>query len=213
MHHSTEKPPAIVFDDHLLFAESFAAILERLGIFHSVQVFSRESDYVSFLVQNYNKPIYLFLDYYLPEKNALSLINETRRLNKKARIIIISSVTTTAIIENIITYQPEGFLIKTSSITTVLECLQEIKKGKTYICPDIRHIVSNGNTTIDRIPFTARELEMLALFASGLSIAETANRTNLSRHTIVSHRRKMMHKINAKSIAELLAYARRCGLI
>ncbi len=208
-----EKPIAVVFDDHLLFAESFSALLERLKLFQAVRSFSDENEYIRFLTKYYDVPLYLFLDYYLPENNALTLINDTRRLNKKVRVIVISSATTPAIVNHILTYQPQGFISKSSSTDIVLDCLRTIAQGKPYLCPVIQDIVSTHIAVKDGIPFTARELEMLQLFASGLSISQTAERTNLSKHTIVSHRRKMMDKARAKSITELLAYARRNELI
>jgi len=208
-----EKPIAVVFDDHLLFAESFSTLLERLKLFRTVRAFRDEGDFIRFLTKNYNIPLYLFLDYYLPESNALTLINDTRRLNKKARVVVISSVMNPTIVNHILTYQPQGFISKSCGLDTVMDCLNAIARNETYICPVIQEVIDNQPSIKSNIPFTARELEMLQYFAKGLSIANTAKITNLSKHTIVAHRRKMMNKVNTKSITELLAYARRQGLI
>ena len=55
---------------------------------------------------------------------------------------------------------------------------------------------------------------------SGLSRLEitlerntTAEKFFLSKHTVVSHRRKMMKKTNTNTITELLSYVRKTGLI
>jgi len=208
------NPIAVVYDDHLLFAESFSAVLERLNLFRSVHLFAGdEHAYLQFLIKHFDVPIYLFLDYYLPEKNALTLINETRRINKKARIIVVSSVSSPSIVHHILTYNPSGFLSKSCGVDVVIECLQTIAQGKTYICPKIQAVMDTKLLPADEILFTARELEMLYYFAQGLSIIETANRTHLSKHTIVAHRRKMMMKAHVNSITELLAYARNKELI
>lgn len=211
---SLESPIAVVYDDHLLFAESFSAVLERFKLFKSTHIFvSDEQGYLQFLVKHFDEPIYLFLDYYLPQKNALSLINETRRINKKAKIIIVSSVTTPSIIAYISTYKPNGFLSKSAGVDMVIGCLHAISQNKTYISREVQEIIDTKLLPADDIPFTARELEMLHYFAMGLSIVETANRTHLSKHTVVAHRRKMMTKANVNSITELLAYARDKELI
>jgi len=205
---------AVVYDDHLLFAESFCAVLERLNLFKSAHLFvSDDHSYLHFLVKHFDVPIYLFLDYYLPQKNALVIINETRRINKKARIIVVSSVSTPSIINHILTYNPNGFLSKSCGVDVVIACVQTIAQGKTYICPQIKEVMETKLLPENEIPFTARELEMLHYFAQGLSIIETANRTHLSKHTIVAHRRKMMTKAGVNSITELLAYARKKELI
>ncbi len=212
--HSLAKPLAVVYDDHLLFAESFSAVLERLDLFKSVHLFTDdEHAYLQFLIKHYDAPIYLFLDYYLPKKNALSLFNETRRINKKARIIVVSSVSTPSIVSHILTHNPDGFLSKSCGVDVVISCLKTIARGQTYVCPEIREVIDTKLLPGNEIPFTARELEMLHYFSTGLSIIETANRTNLSKHTIVAHRRKMMTKAKVNSITELLAYARGKELI
>ncbi|PPL01084.1 response regulator transcription factor [Parapedobacter indicus] len=212
--HPIGSPIAVIYDDHLLFAESFSAVLERLTLFKSVHVFvGDEQAYLRFLVKNFDEPVYLFLDYYLPQKNALTLINETRRINKKARVIIVSSVSTPSIINHILTYDPDGFLSKSSGVDIVVDCLRTMSEGQLYICPVIREIINTKSLPTDTVPFTARELEMLHYFAQGLSIIDTATRAHLSKHTIVAHRRKMMTKAQVNSITELLAYARSKELI
>lgn len=212
--HPIGRPIAVIYDDHLLFAESFSAVLERLALFKSVHVFvGDEQAYLRFLVKRFDEPVYLFLDYYLPQKNALTLIKETRRINKKARIIVVSSVASPAIINHILTYDPDGFLSKSCGVDIVIDCLRSIAKAELYICPVIREVINTKSVATNDIPFTARELEMLHYFAQGLSIIDTATKTHLSKHTIVAHRRKMMTKAQVNSITELLAYARNKELI
>jgi len=211
--HSLGNPIAIVYDDHLLFAETFAAVLEKLRLFKSVHLFADdEHAYRQFMVKHFDVPVYLFLDYYLPQNNALTLISETRRINKKARIVVVSSITTPSLIAHILTYSPHGFISKSCGVDIVIECLRTISQGERYMCPVTREIASS-EPRVDEVPFTARELEMLRYFAQGLSVIDTANKTHLSKHTVVAHRRKMMTKAGVNSITELLAYARNKELI
>ena len=211
---SLGNPIAIVYDDHLLFAETFAAVLEKLQLFKSVHLFADdEQAYRQFLVNYFDVPVYLFLDYYLPKNNALALISETRRINKKARIVVVSSITAPSLITHILTYSPHGFISKSCGVDIVIDCLRTVSQGERYMCPITREIARMESLPVDEIPFTVRELEMLQHFAQGLSVIETANKTHLSKHTVVAHRRKMMSKAQVNSITELLAYARNKELI
>lgn len=203
---------AIIVDDHKLFAESFSTLIERSGFFQYVKVFNERKGVINCLLEQERLPLYVFLDYYLEGENALSLIHEIKILCKRAHIIMISSATNTHVIANALKYEPEGFISKSCGIEVVLECIQAIKKGERFICPVTEQLLK-GTEEILEIPFTARELEILEDFAQGLSIDETARKRFLSKHTIVAHRRKMMSKVKAKSITELLAYARNIGLI
>ncbi|SKA44513.1 DNA-binding response regulator, NarL/FixJ family, contains REC and HTH domains [Chitinophaga eiseniae] len=203
---------AIVFDDHLLFADSFSALIERLEIFRSVHTLCEEQELTQFLMKHSGVPVYLFLDYYLKNQNALPLINVARRLNKRITVIIVSSVASPTAITNILSYSPNGLISKSSGFDAVLECLTIIGRGEQYISPEVAEINTNSNLK-SVMPFSAREMEILQYFASGLSIAQTAERTYLSKHTIVAHRRNMMAKVNVNSITALLSYARKHELI
>lgn len=204
---------AIVFDDHHLFSDSFSALIERLELFRFVDTCDDERELIKFLVRHSQTPVYLFLDYYLKNnKNALPLINEAKRLNRQVNVIVVSSVINPVIVANILNYHPQGLVSKSSGFNIILQCLDTVGRGEQYFCPVISEIVADISHT-SNIPFTVRELEILQYFAQGLSIAQTAEQTHLSKHTIVSHRRKMMAKVKANSITELLAYARNKELI
>lgn len=207
-----EKTIAIVFDDHLLFADSFSALIERLELFKAVHTFNDKKTFINFLIKHSETPIYLFLDYYIKNENSLTLLNEAKRLNRQIIIIVMSSVASPVAVTNILDYRPQGFLSKSSGFNNVLQCLNTIAQGNQYICPVISEIIEQTHHN-QKTPFTARELEILQYFAQGLSIASTAEKAHLSKHTIVAHRRKMMSKINVNSITELLSYARLQELI
>lgn len=203
---------AIVFDDHKLFSDSLSALIERLGLFHSVHTLSDTRELTNFLIGYSKERIFLFLDFYLEEQNSLPLINEVRRMSDNVKIVMLSSVTNWGTIAHIMSYRPNAFISKTSGLSTVLSCISAVSKGKTYLCPVITEIMNSAEEA-SPIPFTAREMDMLYHFSQGNSIQETAEKAHLSKHTVVSHRRRMMEKTNSKSITELLAYARKLNII
>ncbi|WP_057939198.1 LuxR C-terminal-related transcriptional regulator [Algoriphagus resistens] len=207
-----KQQKAIIFDDHRLFSDSFSSILEKAEIFTSVHSFFDEKLLIRFLMLESPNPTVLFLDFLLVERNSLHLINETRRLNRNLKIIIVSGVTSPALVKSILNYRPQGFISKFSGFDMVVECLNKNADGRQFICPEIKKILS----TVDRatqIHFTSRELQLLQYFDQGNSIMKTAELVHLSKHTVVSHRRTMMKKANCNSITELLAFARQHGLI
>lgn len=206
--HKLKNTIAIVFDDHQLFVDAFASFIEKMKIYHSVYTFSDEQELTHFLIKNNNAPIHLFIDYYLKDSTSLMMMNDAKRVVKKIKIIYISSNLNAVEIQHTLSYKVDGFISKNSDISTVLECIKKLNLNQQYLCPVIKKILSENEKCTD-IGFTAREIEMLHYFNRGMSIAETADKTNLSKHTIVAHRRNMMQKTNSKSITELLAYARK----
>ena len=201
----------IVVDDHQLFADSFSALLEKTQIFQEVHIIPDPKDFMQYLMKNPKKEIYLFLDYYLGDVIGIEMINDIRRLNKKINVIVVTSVTNPATIQMIKSYKPEGIISKASGFDTILDSIQNVEKGKIYCCPVIDEHLKK--LPADNIVFTLREIELLKLFSEGLSIVATAQKLFISKHTVVSHRRKMMAKVQCKTITELLTYARKHGII
>ena len=62
-------------------------------------------------------------------------------------------------------------------------------------------------------PFTKRELEVIRLLAQGLSSKLIADKLNLSKDTVDTHRRKMLKKAEAYNTTELLNYCKEIGVI
>lgn len=65
----------------------------------------------------------------------------------------------------------------------------------------------------DVLPPTARELEVLALVASGKSTKEVAHLLCVSYKTAASHRFRVMEKLHARNAADLTRAAIRMKLI
>jgi DNA-binding NarL/FixJ family response regulator len=60
---------------------------------------------------------------------------------------------------------------------------------------------------------TTREREVLQLLAEGRSNKEVATVLDLSLHTVETHRSHVMQKLNLHSVAEMILYAIRKGVI
>lgn len=201
---------ALILDDHKLFADSFAILLERGLKFDVVKTFSDEGEFMNFYLQNEKSEQLIFLDFYLKNGFSLQLLNEIRRVDKRAKVIITSSVINPKLIQSILDCEPDGIISKSSGIKELLDCLNTIWDDRVYISPDISHILSL-NSLETKVRFSPKELNLLAYFRKGYSIEDAAKLFSLSKHTIISHRRKMMAKTNAKSITELIHFAEKYG--
>ena len=202
---------AVVLDDHRLFADSFALLLQKECGIDMVQAFSETEGFYQFLRAFGQGELYVFLDYYFPQENGLVLSMEIKRLNSKAKVIFVTSATSESVIRSILQYRPNGLLSKSCDMATLVACMDQIRAGGFYVGPRLMKILENN--VVVEASFTPRELELLKYFSKGYSIAETANHTFLSPHTIVAHRRKMMAKARCNRIEQLLSYAQQHQLL
>lgn len=203
---------AVLVDHHLLFADAFAALLEKIGFFERVYILNDEKKRMNFFLHNSRKEVYLFLDYYLGDHLGIDVVNDVRRFNKNTKVVFVSSITKMVAIRTIMASQPEGFVSKSAGFDIILECLDKLNRNETYYCSIITDIL-NQTEKHEEALLTLREIEILEYFAKGFSVNETADKFFLSKHTIVAHRRKMMKKTKTNSITDLLSYVRKTGLI
>lgn len=60
---------------------------------------------------------------------------------------------------------------------------------------------------------SARELEVAVLLARGLMNKEIADRLNISITTVITHRKNIMEKLRARSLADIIIYVVMNGLV
>lgn len=208
----SENSRAVILDDHRIFGDAFSMLLEKLNHFKSVHPFNNERDFLNFVRAYRNDSLFLFIDFYLKDQNALSIINTVKKLSKNNKIIVISGLTNPQLAKTILSYEPHGFISKSSSLDIIEKCISTVNDRKNYTCPEIKNIIQAVGE-LKEIPFTKKELYLLEYFSKGMTIDQTAEKTFLSRHTIIAHRRKMMEKTNTRSITELLAFCRKLDLL
>lgn len=202
---------AVILDDQKIVAFSFELLLKRECQIDLVQSFNRGNDLFQFLYAFGKEELLVFLDYYLQDENGLSVLTEIKRINGSAKVIFLTGATAPAVLASMLQYRPDGLLSKSCELAEIQACLAAVNSRQTFICREFEHILSSNDKRVET--FTPREIEVLQYFSNGYSVAETASKTFLSPHTVVTHRRKMMAKAGCQTIAQMLKYAREHHLI
>ncbi len=75
------------------------------------------------------------------------------------------------------------------------------------------HCNNNATNSYKDEQLSKREIEVLSYIAKGLSSKETADKLNISIHTVNTHRKNIMEKTGIRSLAGLTIYAVSKGII
>ncbi len=83
-----------------------------------------------------------------------------------------------------------------------------------YLSPSMDRIMRNTGSVSGRPPvLSAREVEVIRLFASGLSVNEIAEKLSRSKKTISTQKSSAMQKLGIERDVDLVRYAISCGLV
>jgi DNA-binding NarL/FixJ family response regulator len=114
-----------------------------------------------------------------------------------------------------------GYLLKVSPEADVLEAVRAVAAGKTYFSPSIKkllveeYVVEAQRRGVEDSYdlLSRREKEILQILASGKTNREIADLLFISVTTVETHRNNIFQKLNLHSLAELILYAVRKGLV
>lgn len=152
----------------------------------------------------------VLLDVDLIEVKGVQLIKEIRQLNNNCTIFIYSPSSCDAHLQ--ISYQKgaNGFLSKEQSVQELLTHIDRQQKEQEFIMPEGFQIESFTKTAKK---ISERQLSILLLLRSGISIQEIAEHMDLSHNTIKTHLRLLYKKLEARNRIDCLNKAEVLGVL
>lgn len=109
-----------------------------------------------------------------------------------------------------------GFLFKNCSGEEVLKAVGAVTAGERFYCNQIFDLLMHARAGVPQgqpTELTPREIVIIRQVALGKSTAEIAQELHLSPHTISTHRKNILKKLQIKSPVELVTYAYDLGLM
>ncbi len=165
-----------------------------------------------------HKPDLLIVDYDIPGYITKSDLSDAREISPATRQLVISSDNNKTNILEVLQSGVIGYLTKECSREEILMATYAVARGEKFFCHKILNIIMEKHfspevTVASPTVLTARETEILALLASGYSTQKVADELHLSPHTVHTHRKSIIRKLNIKSPTEFVIYALDFGLI
>ena len=106
---------------------------------------------------------------------------------------------------------------KSDAISYLIPAIHAAATGGTYYSPSIQNSMRVRNvdtrTGLALQPLSKRELEVVRLYASGLTVNEIAARVNRSKKTISTQKARAMQKLGIERDVDLLRYAMEHGMV
>lgn len=206
----------LLADNQPLTAAGLVTFLSASESISIVEEVRRRDQFESLLRKH--TPELLIADYNLVNYITREDLQSVKDISPQTNILVISSDNNKANILNVLQLGVKGYLTKECSREEVLMAIQSTAKGEKFFCHKILDIIMEKHFTPepeagDPTILTVRETEILKLIASGKSTQVVADELYLSPHTVHTHRKSIIKKLNIKSPTEFVIYAMDFGLI
>ena len=204
----------LIADDHKVLLDGFVSLFrdqEDIGV---VGVASNGLQVIDIL-QGTEVDIVL-LDINMP---ALNGVETARRITKEfpsTKIIALSMYKEASYVRRMKENGAMGYILKDDSADEMIEAIRQVKKGEEYFSSQLKDLLLSQVLTSKKSSdarLTRREKEVLTHIADGHSNKEIADKLFVSTHTVDSHRKNLLAKLEAKNTAELVKKAMERGII
>src|SRR6266481_6246904 len=157
-----------------------------------------------------HRPDVTLLDLRMPKLDGVAVIDEIRKEDTSARIIMLTTYDTDNEIYRAIKAGAKGYLLKDARREELLECIRKVNRGETSIPHTLLEKLAAGMSSE---PLTGRELGVLTLLARGKSNKEIGANLFISETTVKGHLRNIFTKLNVLSRTEAITVASRRGIV
>jgi DNA-binding NarL/FixJ family response regulator len=211
----------LVVDDHDLVRAGISRLLDD---FPDLAVVGEAGSAQGALTQALAlRPDVILMDIDMPEEDGIAATRRIRQRLADARIIMLTMHGSEQYVLNAIRAGAYGYLLKDASADELVGAIRAVAADGAVITPrlarrmldDFAQQQPSGEPEKGRAPdqLSPREVEILALIASGESSRTIAQRLYLSENTVKHHTSNIFQKLHVRHRSQAAAEAVRRGLI
>jgi DNA-binding NarL/FixJ family response regulator len=198
----------LVADDHVTVREGLAAMIGRQPDMTVVGEAANGREATD--LWRKHRPDVALLDLRMPLMDGVGAMDEIRRQDASARVILLTTFDTDNEVSRAIKAGAKGYLLKDAPREELLGSIRKVHSGETSISPALVAKLAAG---LSSETLTGREREVLSMLARGKSNKEIGANLFISETTVKSHLRSIFNKLNVISRTEAVASASRRGLV
>jgi len=167
------------------------------------------------------RPDFAILDMSMPEMSGLEATRQILKKQPQLNILIFTMHETERVIVDVMEAGARGVVLKSDVGENMVAAVESISKGRRFFTSRVAETVVEAylskrvekDDSPSQFILTAREREVVQLLAEGKSNKEVADRLGISSRTAEGHRSEIMRKLKLSSLAELVRFAVRNGIV
>jgi two-component system, NarL family, response regulator NreC len=203
----------VLADDHTIVRSGLRMLLDAEDGLHVVAEAGDVAEAVR-KVRAY-KPDVLVLDLSMPGGPSLAAFPSLQEASPRTAIVVLTMEDEPRFARAAMRAGALGFVLKEAADTELVQAVNAAAAGVRYLDPQMGALIAAEPEASTALPdgLSEREGEVLRLVVLGHTNTEIAQKLFLSVRTVESHRAHIQQKAGATTRADLVAYARKHGLL
>lgn len=202
------NPTCVVADDHPALLGAVVSYLDASGF--DVIGTAQDGAQACSVIQELQPDVAL-VDFRMPRVSGTALVTRLREESPRVRLLIYTADADEKDVTAILSAGASGIVLKEAPLIDLIRALNSALEGRAYVDPGL---ATAATTPPGRSrALTAREVDVLALLAEGLSYEQIGLRLTISGETVRTHVRKATDRLGAGTTTEAVATALRKRLI
>ncbi len=208
----------IIADDHALFR---AGVKTALSVKKDVELIAEADNGMQLLnLLKHLEPDVVLLDIQMPIMDGITTLPEIRKLYPHIKVIILSMHNDHSMISKLMEIGANSYLTKNSDSETIYNAIKTCYEQEFFFNELTNKALLAGLRTrraetgsVQEVNLTEKELTILKLMCEEKTTKEIADLVEISPRTVEAIRDKLKTKTGAKSMAGLVMYAVKNGII
>ena len=202
----------IIADDHPIFRQGLRQLIEREADFHVVAEAADGNGALDLIKTA--APAVAIVDLDMPELDGFSVARHVQQLKLPVKIVILTMHKDELHFNEAINLGIQGYVIKESAATEIIDCIRTVSKGKEYFSPALssflltrsrRAAQTLAQTGLNEL--TPTERRILLLLAELKTTKEIASELGVSPRTVDNHRAHICSKLDLQGSHALTKFA------
>ncbi|MNC13217.1 Virulence factors putative positive transcription regulator BvgA [compost metagenome] len=156
----------------------------------------------------------MVLDIGIPKLDGLEVIGRMTTFSPGSKVLVLTSQAPGNFSMRCMQAGAAGYVCKQQELTELLSAIKAVLSGYSYFPNQALHVSrGRGGSETDMVNrLSAREMTVLQQLARGRSNKEIADSMFLSNKTVSTYKSRLLLKLNARSLVDLIELAQRQGL-
>lgn len=146
----------------------------------------------------------IILDVNMPKKDGLQCAKILKQEQPDTKLLFLTMYHDRALINEMIQAGANGCMLKNKGSQELRNAIARVMDNKSFFdfIPDLKEV-----SMAEPVRLSEREIEIIKLLAHGKGSGEIADTLFISEHTVKTHRKNVMKKLNFHTLGQLVQYA------